>query len=144
MDGKETVTTENKRVNKVKYPVTGIVFVVVALAFTWNDGVFETESTKEVMGCISNGFFIAGAMFAGIGALSYIGSKGTYDALSYGVSKIGIHQLIPGIPKEIPESYYDYKMAKEEKGRSWFPNLLITGLAGILLSVVFLVLYSAL
>jgi hypothetical protein len=112
------------------------------LLLVWNDGVFEKESAKEVFGSMCNGFFIAGVLFTGVGALSYIGSKGTYDALSYGITKIGIHHIIPGMPKDIPESYYDYKQAKDEKGRGWFPNLFFVGLAGILISVVFLVFYS--
>lgn len=142
MNEKEAVKTEKKKINKVAYLVTGIIFLVIALAFMWNDGIFEKESSKEIIGSISNGFFVAGGLFAGIGALSYIGSKGTYDTLSYGFTKIGIHQLIPGLPKDIPESFYDYKKAKEEKGRTWFPNLLFIGLAGILISVIFVAIYS--
>jgi len=142
MNENETVKTEQKKKDKLKYLITGIVFLVIALAFMWNDGIFEKESVKEVMGSISNGFFITGGLFAGVGALSFIGSKGTYDTLSYGVSKIGIHHLIPGMPREDAESFYDYKVAKDKKGRVWFPNLLFVGLAGILLSVVFVVIYS--
>ncbi|MBP3577399.1 MAG: DUF3899 domain-containing protein [Lachnospiraceae bacterium] len=142
MNENETVKTEQKKKDKLKYLITGIVFLVIALAFMWNDGIFEKESVKEVMGSISNGFFITGGLFAGVGALSFIGSKGTYDTLSYGVSKIGIHHLIPGMPRKDAESFYDYKVAKDKKGRVWFPNLLFVGLAGILLSVVFVVLYS--
>ena len=138
----EKNNTERNNTGKLKYLVTGIIFVVISILFMWNDGIFIKETTKDVFGSISNGFFITGGLFTGIGALSYIGSKGTYDSLSYGVSKIGVHHLIPGMPKDIPESFYDYKMAKEEKGRIWFPNLFFTGLIGILISVIFLVIYS--
>lgn len=144
MDEKEIIKTEKKQIDKIKYLVTGAIFIILALVLMWNDGILEKENTKDVMGSISNGFFIAGGLFAGMGALSYIGSKGTYDTLSYGFTKIGIHQLIPGLPKDVPESFYEYKKAKDEKGRNWFPNLLITGLAGILLSVIFVVIYSVL
>lgn len=142
MDEKETVKTGKKKIDKVKYLITGIIFLVISLAFMWNDGILEKESVKEVMGSISNGFFITGGLFAGVGALSFIGSKGTYDTLSYGFAKIGIQQLLPGVQREIPESFYEYKKAKDEKGRVWFSNLLFVGLAGIFLSVVFVVLYS--
>ena len=142
MDEKEAVKTEKKKINKVTYLVTGSIFLVIAMVFMWNDGIFEKEGSKEVIGSISNGFFAAGGLYTGIGALSYIGSKGTYDTLSYGFTKIGIHQLIPGLPKDIPESFYEYKKAKEEKGRIWFPNLFFIGLTGVLLSVIFVVLYS--
>ena len=141
MDEKET-KKEKKEIDKTKYLITVIVFLVTGLMFMWNDGILEKESAKEVMGSISNGFFVTGGLFAGIGALSYIGSKGTYDILSYGFTKIGIHQLIPGLPKDVPESFYDYKIAKEEKGRTWFSNLLWVGLSGILVSVVFVIIYS--
>lgn len=142
MDEKETNKIEKKKPDKVKYLVTAGIYMVLSILLMWNDGIFSKETVQDVMVSISNGFFISGGMFAGVGALSFIGSKGTYDTLSYGVSKIGIHHLIPGIPKEDPESLYEYKMAKEEKGRIWFPNLLFVGLGGILLSVVFVVLCS--
>jgi len=142
MDEKYTKNNEKKKPDKIKYLITTGVYMVLAVLFMWNDGVFGKESVQEVLGSISNGFFISGGLFAGVGALSFIGSKGTYDTLSYGVSKIGIHHIIPGMPKEVPESFYDYKMAKEEKGRVWFPNLLWTGLAGIVISVIFVVIYS--
>ena len=141
MDEKATKNTEKNNKSKIKYLVTSIVFIVIAILLMWNDGIFTKESVKDVLGSISNGFFIAGGLFTGIGALSYIGSKGTYDTLSYGVNKIGIHHLIPGMPKDIPESFYEYRTAKEEKGRILFPNLLFIGLAGIFISVIFLVIY---
>jgi len=142
MDEKETKIREEKKPNKVKYLITIGVYTILVILLMWNDRTFSKETLQEVLVSISNGFFIAGGLFAGVGALSYIGSKGTYDTLSYGISKIGIHHLIPGISKEVPESFYEYKTAKDEKGRIWFPNLLYVGLAGILLSMIFAVMYS--
>lgn len=140
MDEKDT--PKKWQINKKSYAITAVVYLVVSVLLMWNEGIFSKETAQDVMGSISNGFFISGGIFAGIGALSLIGSKGTYDTLSYGVTKIGIQQLIPGLPKDIPESFYEYKKAKEEKGRTWFPNLLFIGLAGILISVIFVVIYS--
>ena len=137
----ENNITEKKQISVKKYGITFGFYFIFSFIFMWNDGVFESESLQEVIGSVTDGFFIAGILFAGIGGLSYIGSKGTYDTLSYGVSKIGIHQWVPGLPKEIPESFYEYKIKKEEKGRTWFCNLLLVGLAGIGLSVLFLILY---
>ncbi len=142
MNEKKVNSNEKLHISKKTYLVTAAVYVVVSVLLMWNDGIFDKESAREVMGSISNGFFISGGLFAGVGALSLIGAKGTYDTLSYGVTKIGIQQLIPGLPKDIPESFYEYRKAKEEKGRTWFPNLLFTGLAGILLSALFVAVYS--
>ena len=66
MDEKEAVKTEKKKINKVTYLVTGSIFLVIALVFMWNDGIFEKEGSKEVIGSISNGFFIAGGLFTTI------------------------------------------------------------------------------
>lgn len=142
MDEKFANNSEKKKPDKVKYLVTAGVYAVLSVLLMWNDGIFSKETVQEVLVSVSNGFFIAGGLFAGVGVLSFIGSKGTYDTLSYGVSKIGIHHIIPGMPKDVPESFYDYKMAKEEKGRIWFPNLLAVGVAGILISTIFAIVYS--
>lgn len=142
MDEKETNTTENKQTSKKNYVVTAICYLALVALCTVNEGVFQKESAREVMGAISNAFFLPGMLFAGIGGISKIASTGEFDMLGYGFSTIGIHQLIPGFPKDKYESYLEYKTAKDERGRRWFPNMLFVGMAGIFVSAVFVMIYS--
>ena len=137
---------ENKEYEKKKlkmsYIVTTVCFVSLMILCLFNEEIQNQETAKDVIKVISNAFFLPGVLFAGIGAISKIASTGEFDMLGYGFSSIGIHQLIPGLPKDKYESYIDYKKSKDEKGRRWFPNLFFVGMAGILISGIFVVIYS--
>lgn len=142
MDENEVNVEKKQNVGKKTYIVTMICYLMLVLLCVVNENLLQKETAKEVMGAISNVFFLPGVLFAGIGVISKIASYGEFDMLSYGFSTIGIHQLIPGLPKDRYESYYEYKTAKDQKGRRWFPNMLWVGLAGVFISVIFVVIYS--
>ncbi len=114
------------------YAAVGLaVFFFAAYQF----GLFTASTAVKVLEALSNAFIMPGVLLAGVGAISWTGSLGTYDMLGYGMQTFfslwrrGKHA----------KSFYDYRQAKEEKGRTWFPEMLIVGLAYILLSIIALV-----
>lgn len=133
---------EDRMKKKITYIVTIACFLGMMLLCLFNEGILQQETAQDAVKVISNAFFLPGVLFAGIGGISKIASTGEFDMLGYGFSSIGIHQLIPGMPKDKYSSYMDYKKSKEENGRRWFPNMLFVGLAGIFISAVFVVIYS--
>lgn len=103
---------------------------------------FALEGAKEVVGAISDCFAVPGIVMTGIGALSYLGRLGAYDGISYVFSNFALHSIIPGTYKEKPGSFYDYKVAKDEKGRKWLSQLFFVGLVPLVISVMLLIAYA--
>ena len=74
---------------------------------------------------LSDGCFVAGMMLTGVGLLVWIATTGFFDIFSY-----GFHSLLvlfsPLRKPEEHETFFDYKLAKEEKRgapmRSYAPS----------------------
>lgn len=102
-----------------------LVFVTAVL-----QGLFNPPSGMRVSVIICNAFFIIGVLMAGIGILSWAGSKGTYDILSYAGKVI----LVKFKPKEKMQSYYDYTQEKNKNRKAWLKELTIWGAICIAIS----------
>ena len=90
--------------------------------------------------CLSDGCFVVGLMMTGVGLLTWVATTGFFDMLSYGVI-YGVRAfvgLFGGSRKPNDQSFYDYKMAKDEKRGSTQYAILASGIVFIGLSVVFL------
>ncbi len=89
---------------------------------------------------LSDGFFVAGLLLTGLGALIWISTTGFFDIMSYGVHSLTVLFSSLKRPKD-HETYYDYKVARDAKrGKPRFV-ILFVGLGCIALSVLFLALY---
>lgn len=102
-----------------------LVFVTAAL-----QGLFNPPSGMRVSVIICNAFFIIGVLMAGIGILSWAGSKGTYDIFSYAGKVI----LVKFKPKEKMQSYYDYTQEKNKNRKAWLKELTVWGAICIAIS----------
>ena len=136
---KNGTPVDSKR--RVRYIVTAVFFLAAAFICCLQQEIFQQETAQEIFGTLSNAFFIAGVLFAGIGGISRIAAGGGYDIIGYSVSNFSLHHLIPTRPKEKYTSFYEYKKAKDEKGRGWLPHVFFVGLFGIAVSAVFLAVY---
>ena len=102
-----------------------LVFVTAVL-----QGLFNPPSGMRVSVIICNAFFIIGVLTAGIGILSWAGSKGTYDIFSYAGKVI----LVKFKPKEKMQSYYDYTQEKSKNRKAWLKELTVWGAICIAIS----------
>ena len=102
-----------------------LVFVTAVL-----QGLFNPPSGMRVSVIICNAFFIIGVLMAGIGILSWAGSKGTYDIFSYAGKVI----LVKFKPKEKMQSYYDYTQEKNKNRKAWLKELTVWGAICIAIS----------
>ena len=102
-----------------------LVFVTAVL-----QGLFNPPSGMRVSVIICNAFFIIGVLMAGIGILSWAGSKGTYDIFSYAGKVI----LVKFKPKEKMQSYYDYTQEKSKNRKAWLKELTVWGAICIAIS----------
>lgn len=120
--------------------VTLIVALAIALPLAVYRG-FAWENTLA-LNCryLSDGFFVAGMMLAGLGTLMWISTTGFFDMLSYGVHSLTVLFSTLKKPQD-HETFYDYKTMRDAKrGKPRF-GILFVGLGCILVSLLCLALY---
>ncbi len=116
------------------YALAGLaVFLFAAYQFR----LFTANSAVRACEILSDALIMPGILLSGVAALSWTGSLGTYDMLGYGIKCLFF--FLPQKDAERHKTFYDYRRAKEEKGRKWFPEMLIVGLGYVLLSIAALV-----
>lgn len=89
---------------------------------------------------LSDGCFVAGLIMTGVGLLVWISTTGFFDMFSY-----GFHSLLvlfsPLRKPEGHETFYDYKMAKDERRGRPMAALVVVGAGYILTSLLCLAVY---
>lgn len=123
-------------------PASLIVAAIVGCAFVENP--FGQTETAELFEKLHNIFTVPGVVFAGVGLLSYFNYLGAYDGLAYAFSNFGLHNLWVSRRRDKYKSLYDYKKAKDEKGRKWMPNVLFVGSVSLFIGIIFLIIYYCL
>lgn len=120
------------------------ILLILAIAFymSWQNGLFSAAAAPEAFRILSDSFFVPGFLFLGCGALSWASAKGTYDMISFGCGRVA-RNFVPSMDKQKYDDFYKYKQARDEKGRTWRPHILICGLMALILAAVFMLLYFA-
>ncbi len=132
-----------------KYGKYVTLFFVYALvfAFTLYLGLSNTEienETERAVCAVSNAFTVPGVFFFSIGVISWVGGKGTFDGLGYMFGNFSRHNVfgaMGGKPKERYENFYDYKTAKDERGRKWLPHYVVIGGISLVVGLISLIVY---
>ena len=126
----------------IRYVKTALALILVIAVCLVIENPFAEENTAgDVLMALCNSFTVPGVLFAGIGTLSYFAYLGAYDGIGYAFTNFGLHNLwVTKQPKKY-KSYYEYKTAKDEKGRVLWPHILIVGLASLAVSVILLIVY---
>lgn len=140
MNNEDNTNLETKP-NTRKWIVTSLMFVACVVGLFFKEEVLAQETVKETFSKLTNAFSLPALLFFALGALTKLGSLGAYDSLGFGFSKFGIRAFIPGQIKNPTESLYDYKVKKDEKGRKWLKEAFFIGLAGLVVSIILLVVY---
>lgn len=132
---------EEKKQRIAKIIKWAIIWLAVAIASFFIEAPYNETDVREIMEKISNCFTVSGVVIAGIGGLSYVSHLGGYDGIGYAFSNFSLHNIwVSKQPKKY-KSLYEYKEAKDKKGRKWLPEALIIGLVSIAIGIVFLVVY---
>lgn len=124
------------RVEQKDWLTAAAVFVVLTVTMTFYEKVWSSEGAKEACGRLSNAFFVPGTLYFGFGVLSWVVSKGLFDSMGYIFRSFSLHSLLPGTHPREYRTFYDYKTAKDERGRKWMPHVLIIGAAAVVVAVV--------
>ena len=126
--------------NWLKWLITLAVGLVLSGAVAVWQG-FSTDAPAALMArSLSDGLFVAGLMFSGLGALVWVSSTGFFDMFSYGFHSLLVLFSVLRRPED-HVSYYDYKLAKDQKRGKPMHHLLAVGVWLIALSAACLYLY---
>jgi len=127
-----------KKKTLVKFAIYMVFGLLMAVLNFDTQGLFTEPLLAEKMGILSDCFLFPAVLFGGVGLLTWIAAQGTFDMLSFGFS-----HFIMGImnPRKRQESFYEYKMRKEENGGGWPKEMLAVGGIYAALCLGFLVAY---
>ncbi len=123
--------------------VSYIVWILLALLLFGLGGRFSRQGTgsfQTLMGYLSDCFLFPAVLEGGLGALSWIASHGSFDMLGYAFSRLAntfFHFRQEG------ETFYDYKMRKEEQRDGFLVQPLVVGGICLALSLLCLLLFLA-
>ena len=123
----------------IKWTIVAVVFVILMFVY---ENPFSADSPKDTVGLVSNCFAVPGIILTSLGILSYLSFLGAYDGIAYTFTNFSLHSLIPGRQKEKPGTLYEYKKAKDEKGRRWIPQALQIGIVTLGISLILLIVYA--
>ena len=110
----------------------------------WLRNFSSAATLAEKYRILSDAFSIPGILLMCFFGLIWVSSDGFFDGLGYTFSRIG-GMFVPGMRAK-HETYFDYKMRKrdkrEERENGGFGFLFFVGLAFVLISVVFVILFE--
>ncbi len=126
---------------KIELVFSLIAFLIIFALMILNQQENLAISTRETVNVFINSFFVPGAVLFGTGALSWTGKHGVFDGLVYSFTNFAKHLFIPTRTKSKYESFYEYRVKKEEKHSGWLIYPFLIGLCGIVISLILTLVY---
>ena len=110
----------------LKYVITFAVLAVFTVLVAWVRGAFISASQKELLGKLSDAFFVPGILAVCFGLLIVASNGGTFDMLAYGVRTL--FRLFRKDPKDRKYGgFYEYRKARQEKKRTFWYLVIVGG-----------------
>ena len=132
---------KNNRWAYITYIAVAMLVAIVS-ATVWQ--LFEQTDTLAIMKILSDCFTLPGVLFIGIAMLGWVSSKGTFDIFGY--SMRGLFTLWKKESYYKQESFYDYRVKKDENRKPFNLPMFLVGIVffmlGIVMMVVFLMMES--
>ena len=127
----------------LKYSITILTGLLIAAWVASIKEVFLSFGyNTKTLGGLSDAFFVPGILLTCVGCLAWVSSIGFFDSVTFAV-RIAVHALLPFVKME-DKTFYDYKMDREEARSGKAPIFLVViGILFIIISVLFLLLYSS-
>ena len=123
-----------------KYLIDAGIGLVIALLVCWIEGLFSAEAAGDVLRILSDGFFVAGALFLGMGGLTWTRNGGVMDGLGF-TFKTAIGRLRADYEAS-HMTFAEYREEREKKATSPMPSLL-SGLTHCAVAIVFFLVYQS-
>lgn len=119
-----------------KFLIESAVGVVVSVLLSFLLGLFDAQSTADVLRILSDAFFVSAAMFLVTGGITFTVNGGVMDGLGF-AAKTGIARVKRDFETS-KISFAEYREERERKAKSPAASLL----AGALLLVIALILLA--
>lgn len=124
--------------NIKKFCAAFIVCSICTFLIAWARGVFEQTAPIYIYHILSDSFLVVGIVTTCIALLLFVGNEGTFDMISY-----GLQIFFSFFKKDMArryETFYDYRVAKQER-KLPFLFLLVCGGLFLFLSMLMYVGY---
>ena len=106
-------------------------------------GYADAVTLVEKYRILADAFTIPGVLLVMVAALIWVSSEGFFDGLGYAARQFG-NLFIPLFGKNRKhQTYYDYKMEKEDKRAHGYGFLFFVGLVFVLVAIIFIILHSS-
>ena len=122
-----------------------VILIAVAMmmflvcATVWD--LFSQTETAQFIRILADCCTVPGILYVGVTLIGWIGSKGTFDIFGYSVG--GLFRLLRRDAYDRrSETFYDYRVKKDENRKPFNWTMLWVGLGLLLLAVVFSVVFS--
>lgn len=122
----------------LKYVIASVIGAVAAFAIAYYRS--GTAPAGNTLSFISDGLFVVGFFYTAFGLLLVIASEGVLDIIGFGFKSL-IYLFTPYRRNREEGGFYEYKVRRKEARKPIPFYILWTGIAFILLSVFFLILY---
>lgn len=126
----------------IKYGIAVLVCGLMVWWMIYMNGYSTYLPTIIKYRILCDAFTVPGLLTLNVGILVWISTKGGLDALSWAVTNM-VFSLIPGMAYK-RESYGDYKERKNANRAKGYGFLMLTGLAFLVIALVFGLLYMKL
>ena len=118
--------------------VAGILFL--GCATVWD--LFGQTELLPTLKVLADCFTVPGVVYVGITLLGWAGSKGTFDIFGFSIGGL-FHLLKRESYEKRPETFYDYRVKKDEHRKPFNFPMLWVGLGFLFLAGVFTVIFMA-
>lgn len=126
----------------LEYSITTGVCLILVFVVALIQNIFAQTELFRIFMILCDGFFIVGLLTVCLGLLFFVNNNGAFDMLVYGVGRF--FSMFKKKPNDVKyQTFYDYSVAKAERPKADFIYLLIIGAAFIVISLIFLALWSA-
>ncbi len=124
----------------LKYLLTILITSAIIFLIAYTRGVFNQTTPEAAIHIIVDAFFVVGIVVLGIGVIILASNGGTFDMLAFGMIKL--FDLFRKNPLDGKyRTFYDYRVAKEEKNNKPFWFLIIIGSVYVIISLILLLPY---
>lgn len=121
------------------YAITTVIGIAFSLIIICVKQIWAQTDIQVVMQILSDAFFVPGVVLAGVGLIIVASHGGAFDMLGYAIRNL-FELLRRDYKNRKYKDFYEYRQAKKGEKRS-VAFMLIVGVAFIVISAIFLIVY---
>ncbi len=121
------------------YIISAVVGIIIFIVIICVQTIWNADGTQEVMGLLSDAFFVPGVLLAGAGLIIFASNGGAFDMLAFAVIRF-FDLFRRDVKNKKYKDFYEYREAKKGNKRN-MAFMLLTGLVFIALAGIFLIVY---